>query len=325
MDFMEFILGSPRSVLRLLRLNVVEAVITQCLMLVQLIMFSLTTAKTSSADHSVPLLIMVVVPLIATLFRLPLLVRLERECLVLTQAFECRQQAVAESMARLLASRNCLLTQVLAVFLGVWYVLSIAWECSMPPCEAYDEPIAFWEQPMESVPCEVFEFICTMLLFLICGLSLGLQAARDMVRRCPENFAPESIRGVPRALLDHLPTYALDPEACASEISCTICLETLEAGARVRRLPCNHIFHAACVDDWLVRSSLCPLRCPANIWDVVLAEEERSPLANASTRWAASVLTSTPPLSINYGGGAAPTTFGLAREGTAVSPHGSEG
>ena len=40
---------------------------------------------------------------------------------------------------------------------------------------------------------------------------------------------------------------------------CSICLEDLSAGERVRRLPCGHIFHASCVDEWLTRrSNVCP-------------------------------------------------------------------
>ena len=36
-------------------------------------------------------------------------------------------------------------------------------------------------------------------------------------------------------------------------------MEDLSAGERVRKLPCGHIFHASCVDEWLTRrSNVCP-------------------------------------------------------------------
>ncbi|XP_072898405.1 E3 ubiquitin-protein ligase ARK2C [Hemitrygon akajei] len=40
---------------------------------------------------------------------------------------------------------------------------------------------------------------------------------------------------------------------------CTICLCMLEEGEDVRRLPCMHLFHQACVDQWLATSKKCPI------------------------------------------------------------------
>jgi hypothetical protein len=43
-----------------------------------------------------------------------------------------------------------------------------------------------------------------------------------------------------------------------SNASCSICLCDFERGDKLRALPCMHKYHAACVDDWLARSSVCP-------------------------------------------------------------------
>jgi Ring finger domain len=42
---------------------------------------------------------------------------------------------------------------------------------------------------------------------------------------------------------------------------CTVCLEDVLVGASARALPCAHVFHAVCVDSWLVsaRKNCCPL------------------------------------------------------------------
>jgi hypothetical protein len=45
---------------------------------------------------------------------------------------------------------------------------------------------------------------------------------------------------------------------------CSICLAEFEAGEMVRRLPCGHTLHRACVDAWLEMSTLCPL-CKADM------------------------------------------------------------
>ncbi|XP_046546377.1 E3 ubiquitin-protein ligase Arkadia-like [Haliotis rubra] len=40
---------------------------------------------------------------------------------------------------------------------------------------------------------------------------------------------------------------------------CTICLCEFEEGEDVRRLPCMHLFHIECVDQWLSTNKKCPI------------------------------------------------------------------
>jgi hypothetical protein len=42
------------------------------------------------------------------------------------------------------------------------------------------------------------------------------------------------------------------------EDECAICMIDFEAEEEIRRLPCNHVYHVKCIDDWLVRSFTCP-------------------------------------------------------------------
>ena len=39
--------------------------------------------------------------------------------------------------------------------------------------------------------------------------------------------------------------------------SCSICSQSLQKGAVVRKLKCGHIFHAECIDEWLKKSFTC--------------------------------------------------------------------
>uniref|UniRef100_A0A8C4P7A5 RING-type domain-containing protein n=1 Tax=Dromaius novaehollandiae TaxID=8790 RepID=A0A8C4P7A5_DRONO len=39
---------------------------------------------------------------------------------------------------------------------------------------------------------------------------------------------------------------------------CVICMLELARGDPVRFLPCLHVYHAACIDAWLLRSFTCP-------------------------------------------------------------------
>lgn len=58
------------------------------------------------------------------------------------------------------------------------------------------------------------------------------------------------------------PGSASQPEAEPSDehLGCSICTEDFTKGENVRILPCNHQYHPACIDPWLVNvSGTCPL------------------------------------------------------------------
>jgi len=51
----------------------------------------------------------------------------------------------------------------------------------------------------------------------------------------------------------------MDTHLCHNEEEdCPICLDSLSVND-TKRLPCNHKFHALCVDTWLQRKNICPL------------------------------------------------------------------
>lgn len=54
--------------------------------------------------------------------------------------------------------------------------------------------------------------------------------------------------------------HATGPGAASEHIGCSICTEDFVAGEDVRLLPCQHKFHPACIDPWLLNvSGTCPL------------------------------------------------------------------
>ncbi|CAG0919403.1 unnamed protein product [Notodromas monacha] len=48
-------------------------------------------------------------------------------------------------------------------------------------------------------------------------------------------------------------------EGDEEEDKCTVCLSDFEEGEDVRRLPCLHLFHRNCVDQWLTQNKACPI------------------------------------------------------------------
>lgn len=41
---------------------------------------------------------------------------------------------------------------------------------------------------------------------------------------------------------------------------CDICFEEMESGSAFRQIPCNHIFHKPCIDEWMAsKDASCPI------------------------------------------------------------------
>lgn len=52
---------------------------------------------------------------------------------------------------------------------------------------------------------------------------------------------------------------------------CAICISDLTDGDSCRQLPCDHIFHTDCIDQWFTLSVACPM-CKRNIRSIILGE-----------------------------------------------------
>ncbi|XP_067829145.1 RING finger protein 11a [Heptranchias perlo] len=72
----------------------------------------------------------------------------------------------------------------------------------------------------------------------------------------------EQIRIAQRlGLIQHLPKgiFACSKEAHDKKIKeCVICMMDFVFGDPIRFLPCMHIYHMECIDEWLMRSFTCP-------------------------------------------------------------------
>lgn len=103
------------------------------------------------------------------------------------------------------------------------------------------------------------------------GLPLTVRQISDLMTRdlTPEDY--ELLLLLDEGVIKKVPTLA---PGCASRLprpetpaagwqtqACSVCLCTVEEGDDVRALPsCGHVFHAACIEQWLVSSKAnCPL------------------------------------------------------------------
>jgi hypothetical protein len=62
-------------------------------------------------------------------------------------------------------------------------------------------------------------------------------------------------KGLKEGELSLLRDYAYEGE----EMECVICKEVIVPENRVKRLPCLHVFHSACIDSWASRVPKCPI------------------------------------------------------------------
>ncbi|XP_059053252.1 E3 ubiquitin-protein ligase synoviolin [Achroia grisella] len=138
-----------------------------------------------------------------------------------------------------------------------------------------------WEAPWES-KAAVLLYTELAINFLKVLLYMGFVAVMVRIYTLPLfAFRPmyETMRSFKKAYNDVVLSRrairnmnTLYPDATAAELAaadneCIICREEMHTGAK--KLPCNHIFHAACLRLWFQRQQTCPtcrlnvLRAPA--------------------------------------------------------------
>ncbi|KAM4708394.1 E3 ubiquitin-protein ligase RNF38 isoform 2-T2 [Discoglossus pictus] len=83
-----------------------------------------------------------------------------------------------------------------------------------------------------------------------------------------ERLGEAKPRGLTKADIEQLPSYRFNPNSHQSEQTlCVVCMCDFESRQLLRVLPCNHEFHAKCVDKWLKANRTCPI-CRADASEV---------------------------------------------------------
>jgi len=71
----------------------------------------------------------------------------------------------------------------------------------------------------------------------------------------------DSVPPASRSAISRLPDVSVTKDDLADEANstCCICIDDFEIHERVTRLPCGHLFHRCCVEDWLQKHCTCPV------------------------------------------------------------------
>lgn len=94
--------------------------------------------------------------------------------------------------------------------------------------------------------------VVVAVLIFCCSICCRLVAGKWRTR----GLSQWRVRQLPKRRYKH------DGETCET---CSICLEDFKEGEPVRVLPCEHVFHPKCVDEWLQKwNRTCPL-CKSSI------------------------------------------------------------
>lgn len=75
-----------------------------------------------------------------------------------------------------------------------------------------------------------------------------------------ERIGLAKARGLSKEVIDNIPSFRYSASSRdSSNGNCVVCMSDYSKGEKLRRLPCNHDFHAKCIDRWLKNNRTCPV------------------------------------------------------------------
>ena len=73
-----------------------------------------------------------------------------------------------------------------------------------------------------------------------------------------DGLAKDKIDNIPATTVQHT-SITVEQEHIDKELLCSVCLDDFILTELVRKLRCNHLYHAQCIIAWLERHGDCPL------------------------------------------------------------------
>ncbi|PVH91680.1 hypothetical protein DM02DRAFT_331174 [Periconia macrospinosa] len=128
------------------------------------------------------------------------------------------------------------------------------------------------------------QFLEKLPLYTYSGPSDAEDAEKNLAQASVQTKDVASPKAQPQSSQTAIPNSAPPTDPSFSQSTCSICLDDFEPQeCQVRELPCHHIYHADCIDPFLLNnSSLCPLckqsvlpagYCPTRITNIMVRRE----------------------------------------------------
>ncbi|KAL5713965.1 hypothetical protein ACHQM5_015991 [Ranunculus cassubicifolius] len=129
------------------------------------------------------------------------------------------------------------------------------------PIEVFESFRRLWLSDSKRIQC--LQYLTDVLASLVSG-RLVRERVGPLLLNPTERGTSE-----PTFLVENIPLIQITTknhfDSCGEENSCSVCLEDLKVGQKVRDLPyCRHMFHPNCIDQWLTKHGSCPL-CRRNL------------------------------------------------------------
>jgi len=151
-----------------------------------------------------------------------------------------------------------------------WFVLGAVWLLNSTFCEPCP---GIYRLCLGIILASVGRLIATLLLFY---------RSFQSVEEEDSQMSPVP-KGAEQALIDLIPLErGCSCSSGADAESCAVCLNDFEDGDVMRRLPCGHAFHCACVDNWLKRNKACPL-CRQDVEELMKEQQVQACAQSEST------------------------------------------
>ncbi|XP_042519675.1 E3 ubiquitin-protein ligase At4g11680-like [Macadamia integrifolia] len=233
---------------------------------VQITVISLTLATSRDEKPLWSLSIWIVGYDIGCLLTLPLLYWRYQHRFVIQGNSDFEQQRSNEESRSHLMNKS---RTFLELFFAIWFVMGNVWVFDSRSGSFNQAPklhvlcimLLAWNAVSYSFPFLLFLLLCCFvpLISKLLGYNMGMGSAD---------------RGASDDQISQLPSWKFkqvdscskpgDGAECISDPGneipeCCICLAKYKDEEEIRQLPCNHIFHQKCVDQWLRIISGCPL------------------------------------------------------------------
>ncbi|CAJ1359623.1 unnamed protein product [Effrenium voratum] len=161
---------------------------------------------------------------------------------------------IQECMRRLTQAPAWKSSKGVSIASYAWFVLGVVWSLNSTYCESCP---GLYRLCLTVVVSSFLKLLMTLVVFNRCFPVRG------------EAVPTPKPRGASQVLIESLPLFEYGKEQEEQEASlrrgdscrdsCAVCLSDFEGGEQLRRLPCAHCFHQACIDRWLRRNQVCPL------------------------------------------------------------------